>query len=349
MAISLLPLTTRLRQRLGGGDFAAAAVAEETVAPPTERVVPPALCLPDDPDRVLGFQEETTPELERQRAAGGLTQHAATRIAHYGDVTLIDGVAYRGGAMLHASNRYRQRPVVHGPRLHLTRAMLCTNPVIDRYFGHWLTDGLPLELLARAAAATPLTVSPHRWLHEPGYRALTGLEDHRARFVQVDELLVADDRGLNAGWQARITDLRSRIAARTSGHDGPEAVYIARGSSGAKRTLVNEPAVRAALAERGFATLEPETETPEIIARTLSAAKLIVTVEGSAQIHAMLTAPRDAWIIVIMPPHRFNCIGKVLADAIGLNWAYTVADDAGDGSFHQPLDRLLRLIDLTGA
>ena len=41
---------------------------------------------------------------------------------------------------------------------------------------------------------------------------------------------------------------------------------------------------------------------------------------------------------------RFNAIGKTRADAIGINWAYVVADPRPDG-FHLSSDRLLRTID----
>ncbi len=349
MAMSLLPITARLRHRLGRDDFAAGAFATEEIAPAMQRFVPPALCLPDDWDRIIAFQEETTPELERQRAAGGLTDHGATRIARHRDVTLIDGIAYGRKGMLRASNRYRQRPIARGERVTIPRALLCTNPVIDRYFGHWLVDGLLLELLAAEQDAVPLKLSPHRWLHEPGYRALTGLDDCKAKFVHVEELLVADDRGINASWQARATTLRARIAAGAGSASADAPVFVRRGTTGSKRDLMNEGELAEALAARGFVILSPEQETPQTIAATLAAAPVIVLVEGSAQDHALVAARTGAWVVTIMPPRRINCFAKVRADALGLNWAYTVADDAGEGSFHQPLDRLLRLIERTKA
>ena len=73
-------------------------------------------------------------------------------------------------------------------------------------------------------------------------------------------------------------------------------------------------------------------------------AEIAIAVEGSAQDHCLIAMPSGSTFIAIQPPTLFNAWGKTHADAIGINWAYVVADSHHDG-FVLPVDRLLRTID----
>ncbi len=345
MSFTVRPVTSRLVARITGRRWGEDAISTEMVAPGVDRHSTPALSLPDDPDRILGYQLQTTAELNDVRVNGGVITHGPTLLHRFRNAIIVDGVVHTKSNLTHVARAARRRPVALGPCVEFDTAMLCTNSVIDRFFGHWLIDGQLLEMLAQERHLTSLTVSGHRWLHEPGYRKITGLQDERASFVRIRDLTIADDRGFNDGWQMRAQALRERIRRHCRRTD-PAPVFISRGSTGIGRTLINEREVVDALTRIGFVNLQPEHDDPATIAAVLANAPIIVAVEGSAHNHALVAAPPGACLISIMPPREMNAIAKTQADALGLRWAYTVADDAGEGRFSQPADRLRRLIDV---
>jgi hypothetical protein len=71
---------------------------------------------------------------------------------------------------------------------------------------------------------------------------------------------------------------------------------------------------------------------------------MAITIEGSVQNHCWVAMPPRSTFVVIQPPTRFNSSGKMRADAIGINYAYVVADAHADG-FYLPTGRLLQTID----
>jgi capsular polysaccharide biosynthesis protein len=119
---------------------------------------------------------------------------------------------------------------------------------------------------------------------------------------------------------------------------------LTRGTLGAKRNLVNSSEVQAALVRLGFDIVNPELETARGLAEKLCGVEIAVAVEGSAQIHCWLAMPGGSTFVAIQPPARFNTWAKMTADAIGINYAFLVADPHPDG-FCVPIDRLLRTID----
>jgi hypothetical protein len=220
---------------------------------------------------------------------------------------------------------------------------LCTNYVIERYFGHWVIDGLVLELLAAQRSLPGLKLAGAPWLHEPGYRELCGLKVARSHHAQVERLWVIDDNGLNDGWISRMEELRRRVRS-TLVRNGPKRVMLSRGTLGAGRNLVNTAEVYEALDRLGFEIIYPESEAPQSLAEKLSGVEMAIAIEGSGTNHCWLAMPLRSTFLAIQPPTRFNSMGKMRADAVGINWAYVVADAHADG-FYLPIGRLLRTID----
>jgi hypothetical protein len=88
----------------------------------------------------------------------------------------------------------------------------------------------------------------------------------------------------------------------------------------------------------------PESEEPRTLVEKLFGAEIAIAIEGSVHNHCWVAMPPRSTFVAIQPPTRFNSSGKMRADAIGINWAYVVADPHPDG-FCLPTDRLLRTID----
>jgi len=180
-------------------------------------------------------------------------------------------------------------------------------------------------------------------LHEPGYRQLVGLKVKRSHHAHIDRLWIVDDGGINDGWISRIEELRRRVRSAAV-PDRPTRVLLGRGNLGERRHLVNSAEVYEALGRLGFEIINPESEEPRSLAEKLFGAEMAIAIEGSVANHCWVAMPPRSTFVAIQPPARFNSSGKMRADAIGINWAYVVADAHADG-FYLPIGRMLRTID----
>jgi capsular polysaccharide biosynthesis protein len=238
----------------------------------------------------------------------------------------------------------RKRSVLIGPYDDIDEAQLCTYAPSNIYFGHWLRDALSMELLAEQQGLRPLSFRREPWFHEPGYRELMNLPGDFISFARVKNLWVVNDIGLNAGWVTRFKELRRRVR-RKSEPGGPERIFLARGSLGVARELINAPALVDLLEKRGFLHIQPETLQPKDLVRALASAKIVVSVEGSALNHVHYAVPENSGVLVIQPPDRFNAFHKILMDFNRIRFGFVVAD-RDRGGFSLPADRLLQTLDL---
>nr|WP_179220752.1 glycosyltransferase family 61 protein [Sphingomonas laterariae] len=323
-------------------DILGDAVEQITLAPALERDAPPAYCLPGDLDRVVKVQEETNWDYELFRLKAGPCPHGATVAYRIPDVVMAHGALFSRRGYL-ALRKYDGPHVLTGPIEEIGEAMLCTSSVAERYFGHWLRDGLLYEELAATRGWSPIVTRRKPWLHEPGYRALLGREARAVERARIGQLWLVDDRGLNQSWAERLAALRSRLRAQAR-PGGPKRVFLTRGVTGSPRHLANEAQIAALLAARGFAILNPEKEKVADIVDMLANAEMTVFVEGSAHNHVLMAAPQGSVALAIQPPDRFNAHFKPFADAAGIGWGYVVADPVEQG-FTLPPERLFQLIE----
>lgn len=317
------------------------------VAAASEETTPPSCFLPDDLDRVSALQEETTPALEHRRVHGGRVVHEPSVAYRLDGCDLIAGHLYADGC--HLSLTPRPQPWLRTPgalpRQREPRSLVSTWAA-SRYFGHFVTDGLPLALLARAHAA-PVRIAEPETAHQQGYRRHTDTEAEPVPAARFDQLLVFEDHAQNDDKRARYDLLHRRIAA-----DLPptlaRGVYLRRGD-GVGRRLVNEPEVEACLLQRGFTVVDPSRQPLADIVAALAGAPVAVGVEGSQLAHAVYTIARGGAIVALTPADRFNNVLKDYADATGLRYGFTVCD-AADGGCRADIGRLGRLLDrLDGA
>ena len=338
-----LPVTARFQARLLGSSTIPDCASEIIeLAPAVDRVQPPAIALPGEFDRVVAVQEETTPAMERERLREGNRRHAPTIAYRMDGAVLAGGTLYYGDGF-EVIRKSSKRLILNGHWDHFAEMQLCSGYVIERYFGHWATDGLALELLAAQRSVPGLKPAGTPWMHEPGYRELCGLPVTRSDNAWVDRLWVIDDRGTNDGWISRIEEVRRRVRSAAA-PNGPKRVMLTRGTLGAKRSLINSSQVHEALIRLGFDIVHPELETARGLAEKLCGVEIAIAVEGSAQDHCWLAMPPQSTFVAIQPPTRFNTWAKMTADAVGINFAFVVADSHPDG-FCLPTDRLLRTID----
>lgn len=315
---------------------------------PTERHSSSPLCLDGEFERIIGFQEETSVEIERERMAGGNQTHGGTYAYALDDAVFFKDSVIRGSG-IYGGRRSSRMQSLFSRHDAIDEAMLCSHELTERYFGHWLRDGLVLEMLARDFSVDPVIYGAGKWAHEAGYRDLTGLRPRNVTAARFRKLWVVDDRGLNDGWVRRMEGIRLNARAKVAVANGADRVFLKRGVGGAPRSLINEQEIENALEKNGFSIVDPEKMEVREIADALSNAKIVVLVEGSAQNHYLINGPKNGNVLSIQPPKRFNSFFKTFCDAVGFRWGYVVGDHENDSAFSLPVSRLMKSIELYDA
>ncbi len=318
-----------------------ASVRSWVIAPAEQGKAPPAIYDVEDLERVIASPSATTPLLEISRLQAENCQHYSTRAFLLKDVDVVDGYLY--GARWKTRVLPAKAPLLQAkPEMRVAQGTMACTWNGNQYFGHWLTDDLSLHL-AGESIGSPFILERKPFMHEPGYRHLLGIPARAYGRAHFDELTIIEDIGQNNYKRQRYEELRRRIAAGVPA-TGAKRVFIARGVTGEKRVLVNEPALEAYLEAQGFLVLHPEKLTPAQIVRQTMGAELVIGVEGSHLFHVFLTMAPGAVICCIQPPFRFVTSIRDYASCLDMHYAITVGHMA-PGGFSVPIDGLKRLLD----
>ena len=340
--MNFLPVMSRVKAKLRPPLLLLDIAAEvRELEPGSKFELRPPISLPNELDRVTIFEGDANFQVERLSAE--VQVEGPTVSYRLPNALLADFTIYCGGR--HSVLRFgMKRPVIIGSADQFDEAQLCTTSCAQQYFGHFLREALPLELLAQQRGITPLTFDGNLWIHEAGYRSLVGMTAMKTTFASVQNLWITDERALNGGWVSRFETLRARVRAKATPGDGAP-VFLKRGRLAMGRSLTNEDQVAEMLVSNGFNIIEPEEMSAADIASVLCSARLVVCVEGSAQQHAFVAMPTGSTFLSIQPANRFNTIGRVIADRIGIQFAYVVADPVGMDC-QLDLSRLRKTLDL---
>ncbi len=335
-----------LARRIGGRQLDIEHAASESwiVEPESSHIAPPATFLQDGLERITGVGAFSTLADQLKAIRGGPVTHRAIRAFRLKNAALLEGNLYAPGLRLPLQMRCPRFSRRMFSADALPSAALASTYFGSLFFGHWLSDDLPLALLA-ATFAPP--ISTHRTLteHQRDYLQRARIPMRAFRAVAVDELIVLDDRGETASKRRRYALLRERLCAGFENLRPHPGVFLLRGSSGQKRSLKNEGAIAEALAARGFKVMHPESHSVESLMRELSSAELVIGVEGSHLIHAVFAIRPGACFLALQPPDRFSNILKIYADALGCGYGFVVGYAHADG-FTVRLSDLLATLEL---
>ena len=341
----LRPLINRLASRGGSSPefFLSSADDSLVIAEPMKRAGNQAVILGTELELITRMQNNVLYEDVFETLSAGEMTSGQTTCYIFRNALVHDGSIFNRRSHYHI--RPRKGHLFPPPRTaRKSSGFLCTNWVIEKYFGHWLREGLMLNLLGQQLGLEPIVFNRKPWIHEPEYRKLARCEVEPVESVIFDELVIADDRALNECWKNRIDLLRTRLIGAQP-LPANKLVYMMRGKTGIGRTLVNEDAVVEYLSARGFEILLPEAVTVAEIRRVLTEAKLVICVEGSAQDHALMFMQTGTRILTIQPADQFNASFKPLCDFVGLTWGACVATGQNQ-KYIMDLDRLSVSIDL---
>jgi len=224
----------------------------------------------------------------------------------------------------------------------------------DNYY-HWLFDSLPRWKILQAAGwrdydfvllhsqPRPFQEETLDWLGVPAAKRLRCSKNFVHQFDRLAVPAMPFPLEEVPPWVCAW--LRSLVPAPKS---GPEKIYLSRHGVGA-RQLVNEAELAAALAARGFVSVQPGTLSVAEQARRLGAARCVVAPHGAALSNLVFAPPGALLLELFHPRHKNRCYVN-LAAACGHRYASLDAQavsTAGPGQLACAVDvaAVLRTLD----
>ncbi|VVM38744.1 hypothetical protein PS623_00161 [Pseudomonas fluorescens] len=328
------------------------AVKSWDIAPGERTITPPAIYLPDQMQRVTGWEARFFPYVHPgPTMAGGIqVEHGPTRGYLLKDVWLIDGVLYKDNASLWLSAKPRTLPGIAVEHEIERAAIYCTQNG-NSWFGTWLMEDCVTYALA-CDEGVPVTTAPSARLplftQAPPYEAWLGMNPLRLHTAFFRELVLFDDQSHNRSRHARYRAMGDKLLSHVS-HAPHPGVFLLRGGAGELRLLRNELAIAEHLrTQYGFRVIDPlRNDVPTIVA-ACAGARIVAGVEGSQLVHGVNVLREGGTILTLQPPNRFVSYYKYLADRDGQHFAFVVGQPEGDG-FIIDRDELDRTLDLLPA
>ena len=186
--------------------------------------------------------------------------------------------------------------------------VLATRGDVNYY--HFLIDVLP-RLAVMAAA--PGIEAPTQWyvprassfqrelLDRVGIAASDCVDSVVDPHVRAETLIVPSPPSMVVANPPWVIDwLRSELLPEPIARVDGRRIYVTRGTAGNNRAVSNEPAVMAALAERGFEFIDPGAMTVADQIRSFAEASVIVASHGAALANLVFASP-GATVVELFP------------------------------------------------
>ena len=303
----------------------------------------PAIYLKGDLERITGYPSTTTAEREWARVKGGRVEHAATKAYQVENSRCLGGFLYSG---------MWKMPLVSGwPNLmprgcfeSVEDAVMVSSYCGNRYFGHWVTDDLPLQL-AGSELGTPVVHGVRSYIHADGYLKLFELNPRVLESAEIQKLTIISDYSQNSYKRIRYQSMREGLRKKIKAPPSVPGVFVRRGVTGVSRELTNEREIERYLESLGFISISPEELSPEEILRKSLGARFVVGCEGSHMGHFLYSIGENGTLICLEPPYQFTAVHKDYADCLGYNFGVVVGDQSGHG-FSIPVSSLEQVMEL---
>lgn len=279
--------------------------------------------------------------------------HAPTKLIRFDKSYLFTDGIINSHLQFHPRNLvHRNQPDINKRYLsntkRLDKALMVDNDFSNQFFGHWMHDELTALRIDKLPDHTQkIGIHIPDYAHAQDYLDMIKPDVLYGFKGVVDELYLLSDYSQNSYKQARYRSLKKRIAKHLQPKNSKfNGVYIARGQAGAARRLENESIVIDHLSKRGFDIIHPEKMQAEGIIHRLWNTPLIISVEGSAISHAILTMAHHAGALILQPPNRITHDFKRILDAKEHPFGFYVCQATSEHGFIvDDLDDLDRLID----
>lgn len=313
------------------------------LCPKEEVPCPKAIYLDSHLSRVKGASIYSSVETENINLHNTLATHEPTILYSIGPTNLFSGGLWTD------KREFMTRLLTHEDqrfKVDLDQAVLVDSDLSNHFFGHWLHDVVPSTLIGCAEMPSLAFIKP-KYPHADDYQRILNLDIIYGNQGRVKNLFFLNDFSQNSHKAKRYMQVRSLLKEKLNPQDSPyNGVYIARGSTGAKRMLTNETALIEHLAKRGFDVVYPEKIPAETLIRKLWNAPIVVSIEGSALAHPIYSVAQNGAYLVLQPPFRVNHTHKGMCDAMNRPYGFYVCEPSeGRESFYvdsfNDIDRLI--------
>jgi hypothetical protein len=317
-----------------------------TICPAEEESsFPPAIYAEGDLEKITGLPPDCSYLTEVERLRGTRKYHAATVAYQFFDVSISHGYVYKG-AMKYPFSDEVETWFTNCKREIISDALIASSVYTSRYFGHWLTEALPLSLIAESMAVSSIVPSQKVYKHQLEYNSLLRLSPLFVAQAQCGKLTIVDDFSQNSFKRERYIEIRDRIKSIKSLHSNHGVMFL-RKNSGQRRFLINEMEVADFLRGQGFIIIDAEKASVEEIARQALGAKVVIGVEGSQLTQGFFMMSDTGTILALQPPDRFSTIHKDFTDSLGMRYGFLVGDQVPSG-FTVNIDHLAMLLEKVG-
>lgn len=340
-----LPMLNVILKRFGRNcQVQSAAVKIETLQDEEIEEIPPPLCLMDQIDLITGVTPHDTMSDQIHRAQVNLISHApVVRYTIENCVVSKSGVEFFGGSLRIRNLRINElisKPLREEPYAHYAMS-----PVAHRYFGHFLRDACPTALLSQPNQLLFLDCKPD-WPDSAVYASAFDLRAAAPGDYLIRQLTTCADFSQGSLKRERYRELRRRIAKVYGPRgEGKDTVYLRRGSTGVARVISDEDRVAEVMSARGYRIVPIYGSSVAELACELSAARRVITMEGSHLNHVYYLSPQGVDVCVLMPADRATFTHRFVTHAFGGRFGYLVCPRVGN-SYRIDVDQLERTIEL---
>jgi capsular polysaccharide biosynthesis protein len=319
---------------------------DSTILCPAEtQITPPPIYLKEHLQRISGVHHMSSFEYEYERISQKSVLHGPTKLYSIGEARLFRGGLWTAKREFFL-RRLKQEDEIFP--IELDSAVITDNEIIHQYFGHWLRDFLTSTLVGTQNMQS-ISFRKQHYFHSAEYLNLLEINCIYGNLGRVNSLFLLEDYSQNSYKTNRYRALRERLGTKmdTFSQKVSTGVFMARGDTGVKRHLSNEPAVIAHLEKKGFDIIYPEKMSASEIAKKLWNAPILISVEGSAFNHGLYTIAENGAYLVLQPPHIFNNVHKGICDALNRPYGFYICQPAqnSDEFYVDSMDDLDRVID----
>ena len=307
--------------------------------------VRPAIYIESHLQRVLGSHHLSSVAYEFERLHQKIAVHAATKLYSIGKTKLFRGGLWTEKNQVLTRLLKEKDPIYS---VNLESAVLTDSDIANQYFGHWISDAVPAQLVGTTDMPSLIFRKPH-YQHASEYAHIFDLQNINGNMGVVENLYLLQDYSQNSYKVKRYLQLRQLLQKNLtslidSEHKG---VFMARGNTGVKRSLINEDAVIEHLKTRGFDIVYPEKMTVSDLARRLWNVPLVISVEGSALNHCIYSMALHGAYLILQPPNLVNHVHKGICDAMNRFYGFYVCQAAqnSDEFYVDSMPDLDRVID----
>jgi hypothetical protein len=100
-----------------------------------------------------------------------------------------------------------------------------------------------------------------------------------------------------------------------------------------------------ALTKLGFLIIDIASDSLVDIIKTLSKAKMVISLEGRHVAHCTLTIPENGGLLILEPPDRFSGVHRAQAGCLGIRFGFVVGS-FGTAGYHFAISEILQTFDL---